>query len=96
MPERAHRAIAFRRRRRQAHPNVQPRTKELKTICALTPEATHLLQSAIQALSLSARSSTKVLKIARAIADLSQQETIQPDHLAEAIQYRSLDRQLWL
>jgi magnesium chelatase family protein len=94
---RAHvqRAIAFRRKRGQHQPNAQLRTKELKTICELAPPTLALLKSAMQELNLSARSYTKILKIARTIADLAQQETIQPEHVAEAIQYRSLDRQLW-
>ncbi len=92
---RVQRAIKWRSHRGQKHPNAQLRTKELKTLCELTPEATRLLKSAMQELTLSARSYTKILKIARTIADLAQQDTIQPDHLAEAIQYRSLDRQLW-
>ena len=89
-------AIAFRQARGQPHPNAQLRSKEFKTCCAMTPEVLQLLKSAMQELRLSARSYTKILKVARTIADLVQQETIQPEHVAEALQYRSLDRQLWL
>ena len=93
---RVQQVIRWRRQRRQPHANAQLRTKELKTFCQMIPEATTLLKSAMQELNFSARSYTKILKISRTIADLAQQETIQPEHLAEAIQYRSLDRQLWL
>jgi len=62
----------------------------------LTDAAKTLLKQAIEELHFSARSYDKVLKIARTIADLAAAELIQPDHIAEAIQYRSLDRQLWV
>jgi magnesium chelatase family protein len=68
---------------------------ELKVHCQLSADAAKLLRTAMQELELSARSYTKILKIARTIADLASQDAIQPDHVAEAIQYRSLDRQLW-
>ena len=90
------RAIARREQRGQAQPNARLSPKELKVHCQLTVDATKLLRMAMQELELSARSYTKILKIARTIADLAEQPTIQPDHVAEAIQYRSLDRQLWL
>ena len=93
---RVHRAIAFRRTRGQQLSNSQLRTKDLKTHCQMTSDVIALLKSAMQELNLSARSYTKILKIARTIADLTQQEVIQPEHVAEAIQYRSLDRQLWV
>ena len=60
----------------------------------MTEEAVKLLNAAAQERFFSARSYTKLLKIARTIADLARQETILADHVAEAIQYRSLDRQL--
>jgi len=93
---RVQRGIAFRRKRGQQHPNSQLRTKGLKTHCQMTADVIALLKSAMQELNLSARSYTKILKIARTIADLAQQELIHPEHVAEAIQYRSLDRQLWM
>ena len=89
-------AQGWRKKRGQTRTNAQLNSKELKTYCELTPEALKLLKSAMHELSLSARSYAKILKISRTIADLTQQKTIQPEHVAEAIQYRSLDRQLWI
>ncbi len=89
---RVQRAIAWREQRGQHQPNARLSAKDLKGHCQLTADATKLLRTAMQELELSARSYTKLLKIARTIADLAEQPTIQPDHLAEAIQYRSLDR----
>ena len=88
-------AQVWRKKRGQTCQNTQLRTRDLKTHCQMTTEADKLLRSALQELALSARSYTKILKISRTIADLAQQETLQPEHLAEAIQYRSLDRQWW-
>ncbi len=89
-------AQGWRRQRGQKHTNAQLTSKELKTYCEMTSEAVNLLKSAMRELTLSARSYTKILKIARTIADLGEYDMIQPEHVAEAIQYRSLDRQLWV
>ena len=75
--------------------NAQLRHRDLRATCPLTAEATRLLKSAMEQLHLSARSYAKLLKISRTIADLAASDDILPEHLAEAIQYRSLDRQLW-
>ena len=83
------------RKRGQKHTNAQLSSKELKTHCELAPEAAKLLKSAMHELALSARSYTKSLKVARTIADLAESNQILSEHIAEAIQYRSLDRQRW-
>ena len=69
--------------------------RELKSYCALDEPTKELLKVAMADLNLSARAYDRVLKVARTIADLAGSEKIASDHISEAIQYRSLDRQLW-
>jgi magnesium chelatase family protein len=69
--------------------------KELKAFCALDEATKELLKNAMADLNLSARAYDRILKVARTIADLAGAERISSDHVSEAIQYRSLDRQLW-
>jgi len=76
--------------------NAQMRHRQLKRWCRLTPEIKELLKKAIQTLGLSARAYDKILKVSRTVADLAGSEEIQPEHLAEAIQYRALDRSSWV
>jgi magnesium chelatase family protein len=75
--------------------NARMGPKELKTFCALDDATKELLQNAMADLNLSARAYDRILKVARTIADLAGAEKISSDHVSEAIQYRSLDRQLW-
>ena len=75
--------------------NARMGTRELKACCALDEPTLELLKMAMAEMNLSARAYDRILKVARTIADLAASENILPDHVSEAIQYRSLDRQLW-
>lgn len=75
--------------------NAQMRTKLLQTYCYISESGMILLKNAMEKLSLSARAYDRILKVARTIADLEGMDDIQNHHLAEAIQYRSLDRENW-
>ncbi len=74
--------------------NAYMTPRHLKEFCALTEETRRLLQTAMEKLALSARAYSRILKIARTIADLSGEATLSPAHVAEAIQYRTMDRKL--
>jgi len=67
----------------------------VRRFCALDEEGRALLRAAMTELGLSARAHDKVLRVARTIADLARSESIRPEHLSEAVNYRMLDRQLW-
>ena len=75
--------------------NAQMSSKMLKEICVINTAGQNLLRVAMEKLNLSARAYDRILKVARTVADLSQSEDIKVEHLAEAIQYRSLDREGW-
>lgn len=75
--------------------NSQMSARQLRQLCALTPECSQLLKTAVERIGLSARAYDRILKVARTIADLSASESIKTEHLAEAIQYRNLDREGW-
>jgi magnesium chelatase family protein len=76
------------------HANAQMGTREIKRYCAVQENAEKLLETAINKLGLSARAYSRVLKVGRTIADLDGAEDIHASHVAEAIQYRSLDRRM--
>jgi magnesium chelatase family protein len=78
------------------HYNAQMNVKQIRKFCALDEGSKKLLKNAMERLNLSARAYDRILKVARTIADLSSSETIKSDHISEAIQYRSLDREGWL
>jgi len=75
--------------------NADMQSKDIRKYCKVDDTGKALLKSAITKLGLSARAYDRILKVSRTIADLEGAEDIRPEHLSEAIQYRSLDRQLW-
>jgi magnesium chelatase family protein len=75
--------------------NAQMSSKMLREICLIDAVGQNLLKTAMEKLNLSARAYDRILKVSRTIADLCNSDTIKPEHLAEAIQYRSLDREGW-
>ncbi|MGE3467155.1 MAG: YifB family Mg chelatase-like AAA ATPase [Pyrinomonadaceae bacterium] len=70
--------------------------KQIRTFCHLDDESEQLLENAMRRQGLSARAHDRILKVARTIADLEESENVQPSHLSEAINYRSLDRNYWM
>lgn len=77
------------------HSNAQMSSKMLQKYCDIDASGRSLLKNAMERLSLSARAFDRILKVSRTIADLEESENIKTEHLAEAIQYRSLDRETW-
>ena len=75
--------------------NADMQSKDIQSYCKLDAAGEELLKMAITKLGLSARAYDRILKVARTIADLTRSADIRPEHLSEAIQYRSLDRNLW-
>ena len=83
------------RGRKHINCNARMGSKELKQFCAIDEATKDLLNHAMTDMNFSARAYDRILKVARTIADLAGSEAITSDHVSEAVQYRSLDRQLW-
>jgi magnesium chelatase family protein len=81
---------------RNVHCNAAMGPRQTQRFCRMSAEAQELLKTAIAELNLSARAYDRILKVARTIADLGASAEILPAHVSEAIQYRTLDRQVWV
>lgn len=79
----------------EVHSNAEMRPKQLRRYCQLDKKSSDLVKNAMNTLGLSARAYDRILKVARTIADLDASEDVKANHIAEAIQYRSLDRENW-
>lgn len=75
--------------------NAQMGPKDLEKFCELNDTSMNLIKNAMEKLNLSARAYDRILKVSRTIADLEQAIDVEPSHIAEAIQYRNLDREFW-
>ncbi len=80
----------------KVHYNAQMGVKQIREYCSLSKESKELIKIAMEKLNLSARAYDRILKVSRTIADLNTVKNISPEHISEAIQYRSLDRDGWL
>lgn len=85
----------FRKSGEKIYSNAQMNTRQIRSYCELNPDAERLLERAMQQQGLTARAHDRILKVARTIADLDGAEHLAVPHLAEAIQYRTLDRSYW-
>lgn len=79
----------------EIHYNAQMGPREIEAHCELDENSQNLIKTAMEKLNLSARAYDRILKVARTIADLEEEEKLNSNHVAEAIQYRSLDREFW-
>jgi len=84
------------KRNRRISVNADIGPKEIKKYCRIDTDGEKLLKAAMETMGLSARGYDRILKVSRTIADLDGGISIRPEHLAEAIQYRSMDRELWM
>lgn len=80
---------------RRLHNNAAMRSRDIQKYCPLCAEAQMVMKIAMTELNFSARAYDRIIKVARTIADLAGSEHIQAQQMQEAIQYRTLDRQLW-
>jgi len=76
--------------------NAQMGPRHIRKFCVLTPDCEKIMENAVTKLGFSARGYDRILKVARTVADLEGSENLQSKHLSEAVQYRTLDRNLWI
>ncbi len=81
--------------RHRIYSNAQMTSRHIRTFCELSPDCERLLKRAMTQQGLTARAHDRILKVARTVADLEGSAQIEPKHIAEAIQYRTLDRTFW-
>ncbi len=79
----------------QVHSNAEMSSNQVRNICIINTQAQQLIKNAMEKLGLSARAYDRILKVSRTIADLEQSDQIEIEHVAEAIHYRSLDKEKW-
>jgi magnesium chelatase family protein len=95
MAARDRQRLRFLKAGEKIYANAQMTTRQIRAHCELGADAERLLERAMQQQGLTARAHDRILKVARTIADLEAAENLTVSHLAEAIQYRTLDRSYW-